>query len=116
MSTLQELQKRVAAFVDERDWRQFHEDPKNILLALASEVGELMEVYRYTTVEQAQARAQERKEEVNDEVADILYNLLLFCEENGINLEKAFADKERRRADKYPVAKFKGVNKKYNAP
>ena len=115
MSNIKELQDRVAAFIEERDWRQFHTDPKNTLLALGAEVGELMEIYRFTTVEQARTRVQERKDDVEDEVADILYNLLMFCEQNGIDLEQAFLQKEQKRIKRYPVEKFKGVNAKYNA-
>jgi NTP pyrophosphatase (non-canonical NTP hydrolase) len=114
MSSLRELQKRVAAFVEERDWRQFHDDPKGTLLTLGSEVGELMEIYRFTSTEEARARAKTHAVAVEDEVADILYVLLMFCDENGIDLEQAFLNKEQKRALKYPVAKSKGVNKKYS--
>lgn len=112
--TIDELQNRVVAFITERDWRQFHEDPKNTLLALGAEVGELMDIYRFTTVGDAKKLSTHRKEDVEDEVADILYLLLMFCEQNGIDLEKAFMQKERKRHKKYPIEKFKGVNKKYN--
>ncbi len=114
MSSLKELQQRVADFIDARNWRQFHDDPKSVLLTLGSEVGELMELYRFTTTKEARARAKDRKEDVEDEVADILYVLLMFCEENGIDLEEAFLHKEQKREAKYPVAKFKNVNAKYN--
>lgn len=113
MSSLEELQQRVADFIDRRDWRQFHDDPKSTLLALGGEVGELMELYRFTTLQEAKDRAKVRKSDVEDEVADVLYALLMFCEENDINLEQAFLNKEKKREQKYPVEKFKGVNAKY---
>jgi NTP pyrophosphatase (non-canonical NTP hydrolase) len=115
MSSLKDLQQRVADFVAARDWSQFHDDPKGTLLALGGEVGELMEIYRFTTEKDAQERSTTRKDDVEDEVADILYVLLMFCEENGIDLEEAFLNKERKREAKYPVKKFKGVNAKYDA-
>jgi len=37
-ASLHDLQQRVVRFIEERDWRQFHEDPKNTLLALASQI------------------------------------------------------------------------------
>ena len=43
-----ELQAAVAAFAQERDWEQFH-DPKNLAMALASEVGELCALLRWTS-------------------------------------------------------------------
>lgn len=115
MADLRTLQKQVADFIKERDWTQFHEDPKNTLLALGGEVGELMEIYRFTTVEEARERATARQEDVEDEVADVLYLLLMFCEQNNVDLEKAFQQKAVKRAKKYPIEKFKGVNMKYNA-
>lgn len=115
MTELQRLQKQVADFIRERDWTQFHEDPKNTLIALGAEVGELMEVYRFTTVEEARKRAQTRQTDVEDEVGDILYLILMFCEQNNIDLEKAFQQKAKKRAEKYPIEKFKGINAKYNA-
>jgi|GEM_PF-6189382 len=115
MSDIQTLQRQVAKFIAERDRTQFHDDPKNTLIALGSEVGELMELYRFTTVKEAQQRVKNRKADVEDEVADVLYLLLMFCHQNGIDLEKAFANKAKKRAKKYPVHKFKGVNAKYDA-
>lgn len=114
MSSLRELQQRVMDFVDARDWRQFHNDPKGTLLALGGEVGELMEIYRLTDTEEAKARTKDRKADIEDELADILYVLLMFCGENNIDLEKAFLSKERKREQKYPIAKAKGVNAKYD--
>lgn len=115
MSSLSQLQKRVMDFVEARDWQQFHDDPKGTLLALGGELGELMEIYRFTTTAESKQRTIERKADIEDEVADILYNLLLFCAENGIDLEGAFERKERNREKKYPVAKSKGVNAKYTS-
>lgn len=114
MSDLQTLQKLVSDFIEAPDWRQFHDDPKNALLALGGEIGELMEIYRFTTVKEARERAKSRSTEVEDEVADILYNLLMFCDQTGIDLEKAFLQKALKREEKYPIAKFKGVNAKYD--
>lgn len=115
MSDIKDLQKRVVDFIEERDWRQFHNDPKNTLIALVGEIGELMELYRFTTEKEAQEVSKKRKEEVEDELADILYILLMFADQNGIDLVEAFNKKEKKRIQKYPVSRFKGINKKYNA-
>lgn len=113
--SIQELQQRVVDFVEARDWRQFHDDPKGTLLALGGEVGELMEIYRLTNTEEAKQRTKTRKADIEDEVADILYVLLMFCAENDIDLEQAFINKEKKREEKYPIAKAKGINAKYDA-
>ncbi|MEV4892938.1 nucleotide pyrophosphohydrolase, partial [Nonomuraea sp. NPDC055795] len=38
---MEELAARFRAFVEARDWEQFH-TPKNLVMALAGEVGELV--------------------------------------------------------------------------
>ena len=47
-TTLQQLRDLVEAFVDERDWHQFHA-PKNISMSLAIEAAELMEHFQWVT-------------------------------------------------------------------
>jgi hypothetical protein len=41
--SIQDLQHLLRDFVAERDWEQFH-TPKNLVMALAGEVGELTEI------------------------------------------------------------------------
>ena len=45
-TTLQSLRDLQAAFARARDWDQFH-TPRNILLALTGEVGELAEIFQW---------------------------------------------------------------------
>ena len=49
---LKHLSARLNAFATERDWDQFH-NPKNLAMALAGEVGELLEHFQWLTLEQA---------------------------------------------------------------
>jgi len=114
MSDLKDLQKRIADLIDNRDWRQFHDDPKGTLLALGGEVGELMEIFRFTSTQEAHERLVDRHDDIEDELGDILCNLLIFCEEYGFDLEKAFLQKQAKIEAKYSVTKARGVNAKYD--
>jgi NTP pyrophosphatase (non-canonical NTP hydrolase) len=49
---LEYLRARLDAFATERDWDQFH-NPKNLAMALAGEVGELLEHFQWLTLEEA---------------------------------------------------------------
>lgn len=40
------IQRQLALFAKERDWDQFH-SPKNLAMALTSEVGELAEIFQW---------------------------------------------------------------------
>ncbi|EDL17523.1 RIKEN cDNA 2410015N17, isoform CRA_a [Mus musculus] len=42
--TLEDIRRLHAEFAAERDWEQFHQ-PRNLLLALVGEVGELAELF-----------------------------------------------------------------------
>ena len=48
-ATIAQLRQAVQAFVDERDWRQFHK-PKNLAMSLAIEAAELMEHFQWLDV------------------------------------------------------------------
>ena len=56
VTDLPELRRAIRDFVDERDWRQFH-DPKSLILALVGEVGELAELYQWLPADRAAALA-----------------------------------------------------------
>jgi dCTP diphosphatase len=108
MSTdsLEYLQKQVVAYRDERDWKQFH-TPKNCAANIAVEAGELLGSYRWT-------EAAANRDALIDEVGDIFYTLLLYCQAEEINLGEAVIKKLAKNARKYPVDRFKGSPKKYN--
>ena len=53
-ATVEQLKALVLGFSRERDWEQFHH-PKDLGMALASEVGELLDHFRFKT--DAQVRA-----------------------------------------------------------
>uniref|UniRef100_A0A803LZK7 dCTP pyrophosphatase 1 n=1 Tax=Chenopodium quinoa TaxID=63459 RepID=A0A803LZK7_CHEQI len=44
--SLEDLKLKMADFAKERDWDQFH-SPRNLLLALVGEVGELSEIFQW---------------------------------------------------------------------
>lgn len=109
-TSIQELKDTVQEFVRERDWERFH-SPKNLSMALAAEAAELMEHFLWDTLEASEETA--RKEEVADELADILLYLLEFANMTGIDISEAVASKVKKNAEKYPVEKAKGNSLKY---
>ena len=112
--TLQELLDRIVKFRDQRDWKQFHK-PKDLSLALAIEVAEILEHLRFKNDGEIEEYLQdsEHRHEVGSELADVLYFLILLSHETGIDLTDAFEKKMEVIAKKYPVHLAKGSNKKY---
>jgi len=111
--TLDDLRHRLAAFVAERDWEQFH-NPKNLAMALAGEAGELMEHFQWLTLEQAARLPKATREEVALECADVLLYLLRLCDKLDIDLAQATRRKLVLNAKKYPVRKARGKMTKYD--
>lgn len=114
MTNLQALTQQILEFRDARDWKQFHKT-KDMLLSLMLEAAELAELSQWKTEEQLQAEIPTLRDKFADELADVLYWVLLISNDLGIEIEKAFEQKMQKNAAKYPVSKFQGKARKYNA-
>ena len=107
-TTVQDLKTVVKDFVEERDWAQFH-SPKNLSMALAVEASELMDLFKWKTVEEAQEEMKGKLlEDATDELADIMIYAIAFANRNRIDVAKAVTDKTEKNKVKYPADKFKG--------
>ena len=103
---------RLLAFRRERDWEQFH-NPKDQILSLTLEAAELLELAQWRQGEALERHLQECKEEVADELCDVLGWVLLIAHDRGIDLREAFEAKVKKNEAKYPVDKAKGRATKY---
>ena len=114
--SLAELRGRAADFARERDWGQFHK-PRNLLLALVGEVGELSEIFQWRGEVEAGCPDFEERERghLGEELADVLVYLVRLADVCGVDLPSAVADKMRKNAEKYPVAQCRGSSAKYTA-
>ncbi|KAM0918795.1 hypothetical protein ACQ4PT_008637 [Festuca glaucescens] len=112
--SLEELQKRMADFARERDWEQFH-SPRNLLLALVGEVGELSEIFQWKgeVPKGLPGWEEAEKEHLGEELADVLLYLVRLSDMCGIDLGKAALRKMEINARKYPVGQCKGSSKKH---
>jgi dCTP diphosphatase len=113
-TTLAEIRARVLAFVRERDWEQFHA-PKNLSMALAAEVGELMEHFLWATPEQSRQLTADpaKRAKIEQELADVAIYALEFANMTGIDLAAAIERKLALNSQKYPVEKSRGRSDKY---
>ncbi len=113
---MRDLQRRVAAFRDARDWRQFHA-PKDLAISIALEAAELLEHFQWKDEAAAAAHLARRRERdrVAAEMADVLLLLLSLADVLGVDLRGAALRKLTTNARKYPVARARGVAAKYPA-
>jgi NTP pyrophosphatase (non-canonical NTP hydrolase) len=112
--SLDELKARINAFVEERDWQQFH-SPKNLAMAMIVEAAELVEHFQWNTTEESYQLTPEKLEQVGHELADTFVYLLRIAEVTGIDLIAAANAKIELNARKYPAEKVRGSNAKYTA-
>ena len=113
MRTIDELTQKVIAFRDARDWKQFH-NPKDVALSLVLEAGEVMEHFQWRSESDIKEYLKSNKSLVGEELADVLYWVLLLSHDLDIDIEKALAGKLVKNGKKYPLKKAKGSKKKYN--
>lgn len=106
--------KRIRKFRDDRDWLQFH-NPKDMASALSIESSELSELFLWKDKKEIKKMlsTKEGKEEVSDEIADILHYLLQLADNLKIDLNEASKNKLEKSAIKYPIEKSKGKATKY---
>lgn len=109
---LDHLARELERFAKERDWNQFH-TPKNLAMALTAEAGELLEIFQWLTPEQSQSLDQPKREELADELGDILIYLVRLSTVSGIDLMDAARAKLEKNKQKYPATMVKGDPRKY---
>ena len=90
------IQRELAKFRDARDWGRYH-TPKNLALAIASEAGEVAQLYRFTDSSGAGGpdgrSASEVTMDARGEVADVMIFALQFCNSQGWDAEEIIREK-----------------------
>lgn len=112
-NTLANLQTLVSKFCEDRNWRQYH-NPKDLAIMISTEASELLSIFRYKNEKDMEDIFLNKKEDVEDELADIFFGLLRFSELNDIDLSQALQNKIVKNNIKYSIEKSFGRNDKYN--
>ena len=85
---MQALIEKIRAFNGEREWGRYH-SPKNLVMALAGEVGELIEHFQWLTQEQSRHLPAAKKVAVEDEIGDVTLCLLNLADQLGVDIVEA---------------------------
>jgi NTP pyrophosphatase (non-canonical NTP hydrolase) len=112
---LDEVNAEVREFCEKREWEQYH-TPKELAIGLVTESSELLELFRFKNrSEQSDLLADsEKREDVEDELADILFFLLRYADLYDVELEAALERKLEKNRQRYPEDEYKGSNRKYD--
>ncbi|KAL8170237.1 hypothetical protein V2J09_022049 [Rumex salicifolius] len=97
------LRKKLQDFANERGWLPHH-TPRNLLLALVGEVGELSEIFQWRG--EVKRGVPEWKEEdkvhLGEELSDVLLYLIQLSDSCGVDLGAAALRKLHLNSLKYP--------------
>ena len=91
--------KRINKFHDDHKWRQFH-NAKDLALSISIESAELLELFQWTTAENA---VENKYESIEEELADILIYSYTLAEKLGMDIDEIIEKKLVKNLKKYPV-------------
>jgi NTP pyrophosphatase (non-canonical NTP hydrolase) len=109
---MQKIQERIQKFSDDRNWNSHH-NPKNLVMALTGEVGELNEIFQWLDFDESLDLPKDVYEHTQEEIADIAIYLTRLCMKLDIDLEEVIHNKMTKNELKYPIELCKNTNKKY---
>ncbi len=107
--SLYELQKMLDEFIAQREWQKYH-TPKNLSMSVAIEAAELMEHFQWCD-KRADQFSSEEKEEIAEEMADVLHYLLRLATVLEIDLYEASRRKIAKNQKRFPIDKAKNMKK-----
>ena len=102
---MNEVKEQIKQFNEERDWDQFH-SPENLAKSISIEAGELLECFQWNN--------NFDKDEVCEELADVVNYCILLADKIDVELEDIILAKLEKTRKKYPVEKAKGKSTKYD--
>jgi len=111
---MEELRAEMWRFADERDWHQFHA-PRNLVLALVGEVGEVCELFQWRGEVQPRLPtwSEAERTHLGEELSDVLLYLVRLSDRCGIDLPAAAMRKMTLNRAKYPADAARGRSDKY---
>lgn len=107
--TIQQLMDLVVEFRKERDWEKLT-TLKNSAIAISLEAAEVLEHFKWKTDKEITTYVKKYKKEIEEEMMDVLFNVLLLADQLGTNVDTIFFEKMEKNKKKYPVVKVKGKN------
>lgn len=100
-----EVVARLRAFVEARDWAQFHSQ-ENLAKSISIESAELLECFQWS--------ASSDSNRIREELADVLTYAYLLADKLGADPDLLILEKLAQTEAKYPVDKARGSSLKYD--
>lgn len=98
--------ERIRNFSKDRDWDKYH-TPNNLAKTIVVEATELLECFQWDGEHFDQNH-------VEEELADVIVNCQNLADKLCLDIDTIVNKKMEQNEKKYPVEKFKSLDKKYN--
>jgi NTP pyrophosphatase (non-canonical NTP hydrolase) len=108
------LARRLDAFAEARDWAQFH-TPKNLVMALAGEVGELVAEFQWLTPDETatvMSADPDAAARIRAELGDVTIYLVRLASVLGVDLIHAAHQKIDANEKRYAAGTYRGSARK----
>ncbi len=104
VETVESLKAEVADFIRQRQWERYH-DPKAVAMSIAIEAAELLEAFQWLEPDESWAAVKDesQRNQVADELADVLIYCLSFANLADIDLSTAIRSKLNRNKKRFPI-------------
>ncbi|MBU2561328.1 MAG: hypothetical protein KKD17_03445 [Nanoarchaeota archaeon] len=107
---MNEFQKRIRQFAEDREWGQFH-NPKDLLLGIIEEVGEMRNIVKWEQdPERLRKALLDNKEELEDNIGDLYWFLALLANSGEVNIDHAIEKVIRKNEHRFPAKETKSVH------
>jgi NTP pyrophosphatase (non-canonical NTP hydrolase) len=114
MSEIDALARRLRKFADAREWAQFH-TPKNLAMALAGEVGELLAELQWLTPAETttvMADDPDAAARIRAELGDVMIYLVRLADVLDVGLVDAANAKTDANEERYSTDTYRGSARK----
>jgi NTP pyrophosphatase (non-canonical NTP hydrolase) len=96
---MDKIRQIILDFRDERNWKPYHNE-KDLAISISLEANELLENFQWKSSQEA---VKDSKQNIKEEMADILIYLVQLEDKLDIDLEEEVLEKMKKNALKYPV-------------
>ena len=100
--SIKALTDLVMTFSKERGWQQRPDAQKDLAISVSLEAAELLEHFQWVADDDIATRVAEHRDDIADEVADVVIYALQFAAYCDIDLGAAIENKMKKNAEKYP--------------
>ena len=104
---MNQFQKRIKQFSEDRDWSQFH-NPKDLLLGIVEEVGEIRNIVKWEQdIKKLKAVLDKNRDQLEDDIGDIYWFLALLANGSNINMDEAIDKVIKKNEARFPASDVK---------